>query len=231
MLETISLYLYAYVIGAVPMAYLIGRWAKDIDIRNFGSGNVGATNLVHHVGRAWVAPLLLFEILAKGASPILLGLYSLGLERTSILLTIVPLVSISGHNWSVFLKFQGGRGVSVIVGALLALSPLLFAVAIAVFLLGWAVTRSSGVWVLISLSLLPFWVLAVPDQLGVIVPDNRAVLIWFCVGAVFLMVLKRLLSNLEPLPADLSTGQVLLNRLFRDRDVARRADWVGRNPG
>ena len=231
MLEATSLYIYAYLIGAVPTAYLIGRWAKGIDIRNYGSGNVGATNLAHHVGRAWVAPLLLFEVLVKGASTILLGLYLLGLERTSTLLMIAPLASIAGHNWSVFLKFRGGRGVSVIGGALLALAPLLLAAAIAVFLPGWAVTRSSGVWVLISLALLPLWVLALPNQPGVLILDSPAALIWFCAGAVTLMVLKRLLSNWEPLPADLPKGQVLLNRLLLDRDVARRADWVGRSPG
>ena len=58
-----------------------------------------------------------------------------------------------------------------------------------------------------------------------------AYLIWFCAGSVGLTVLKRLMSNWQPLPVDLPKGQVLLNRLLRDRDVARRADWVGRIPG
>ena len=222
MLETFVLYVYAYLVGAVPTAYLIGRWAKGIDIRDYGSGNVGATNLAHHVGRAWVAPLLLFEILAKGASPLLVGQYLLGLEQTSIYLVLAPLAAVVGHNWSVFLNFQGGRGVSVIGGALLALSPLLLVGAIAVFLVGWALTRSSGVWVLLSLTVLPLWVLAF---------DNPPVLIWFCGGSVTLMVLKRLLSNWQPLPVNLPKGQVLLNRLLLDRDVARRADWVERTPG
>ncbi len=110
----------------------------------------------------------------------------------------------------------------MIGGALLALSPLLLSAAIAVFLVGWALTRSSGVWVLLSLSLLPMWVLAF---------DDPTVLIWFCAGSVILMVLKRLLSNWQPLPVNLPKGRVLLNRLLRDRDVARRADWVGRLPG
>lgn len=222
MLETIGLYVYAYLIGAVPTAYLIGRWTNGIDIRNYGSGNVGATNLAHHVGRRWVAPLLLFEILGKGASPIIVGHYLLGWEQTSILLVLAPLAAVAGHNWSVFLNFQGGRGVSVIGGALLAISPLLLSAAIAVFLVGWALTRSSGVWVLLSLSLLPFWVLAF---------DDSTVLIWFCACSLTLMLLKRLLSNWQPLPVDLPKGRVLLNRLLRDRDVSRRADWVGRIPG
>ena len=222
MLEIVGLYVYAYLLGSVPTAYLIGRWAKGIDIRDYGSGNAGASNLAHHVGRGWVAPLLFIEILGKGASPLLIGHYLLGLERTSILLVLAPLASLVGHNWSVFLNFQGGRGVSVIGGALLALSPLLLSAAIGVFLLGWAFTRSSGVWVLLSLSLLPLWVLLF---------GNPPVQIWFCTGSVALMSLKRLLSNWEPMPTDLPKGRVLLNRLIRDRDVARRADWVGRIPG
>ena len=228
MFETTGLYLCAYLVGAVPTAYLIGRWAKGIDIRKYGSGNVGATNLAQHVGRAWVAPLLLFEILAKGASPILAGQILLGLEQTSIQLILAPLAAVAGHNWSVFLHFQGGRGVSVIGGALLALSPLLLSLAIAVFLVGWAVTSSSGVWVLLSLSLLPLWALALDKW--VLALTNPAVLIWFCAGSVTLMVLKRLFSNWQPLPVELPKGQVLLNRLLLDRDVARRADWVGRIP-
>ena len=56
----------------------------------------------------------------------------LGLEQTSIFLVLTPLAAVAGHNWSVFLNFQGGRGVSVIGGALLALSPLLLSAAIAV---------------------------------------------------------------------------------------------------
>ena len=229
MLETTGLYLYAYLVGAVPTAYLIGRWTKGIDIRKYGSGNVGATNLAQHVGRTWVAPLLLFEILAKGASPILVGQYLLGLEQTSVFLALAPLAAVAGHNWSAFLHFQGGRGVIVIGGALLALSPLLLSLAIAVFLVGWALTRSSGVWVLLSLFSLPLWALALDKW--VLAINNQSALIWFCAGSVTLMVLKRLLSNWQPLPLDLPKGQVLLNRLLLDRDVARRADWVGRIPG
>jgi len=229
MLETTGLYLYAYLVGAVPTAYLIGRWTKGIDIRKYGSGNVGATNLAQHVGRTWVAPLLLFEILAKGASPILVGQYLLGLEQTSVFLVLAPLAAVAGHNWSAFLHFKGGRGVIVIGGALLALSPLLLSLAIAVFLVGWALTRSSGVWVLLSLFSLPLWALALDKW--VLAINNQSALIWFCAGSVTLMVLKRLLSNWQPLPLDLPKGQVLLNRLLLDRDVARRADWVGRIPG
>lgn len=220
-MEIAGLYLYAYLVGAVPTAYLIGRLAKGVDIRNFGSGNVGGSNVWNHVGKGWVVPLGLFEVLVKGASPIWIGDHLLGLERSSALLVVAPLLAVAGHNWSVYLKFQGGRGIAVAGGTLLALALPLLGAFILVALSGWAATRSSGFWVLISLALLPVWAVLVGDP---------PVISWYCGGLVALVVAKRLLSNWTPLPANLPRKKVLLNRLFRDRDVDDRDEWVRRVP-
>jgi glycerol-3-phosphate acyltransferase PlsY len=220
-MEIAGLYLYAYLVGAVPTAYLIGRLAKGVDIRNYGSGNVGGSNVWNHVGKGWVLPLGLFEVLVKGASPIWIGEHLLALERSSALLVAAPLLAVAGHNWSVYLKLQGGRGIAVAGGTLLALAPPLLGAFILAALLGWVATRSSGFWVLISLALLPLWAVLLGDP---------PVITWYCGGLVVLVVAKRLLSNWTPLPADLSKKKVLLNRLFRDRDVNDRAEWVGRVP-
>lgn len=220
-MEIAGLYLYAYLVGAVPTAYLIGRLAKGVDIRGYGSGNVGGSNVWNHVGKRWVVPLGLFEVLVKGASPIWIGDHLLGLERSSALFVVAPLLAVAGHNWSVFLKLQGGRGIAVAGGTLLALAPPLLGAFILVALSGWAATRSSGFWVLISLALLPVWVVLVGDP---------PVISWYCGGLVALVVAKRLLSNWTPLPADLPRKRVLLNRLFRDRDVDDRDRWVRRIP-
>ena len=220
-MEIAGLYLYAYLVSAVPTAYLVGRLAKGVDIRGYGSGNVGLSNVFQHVGKGWVVPLGLFEVLVKGASPIWIGEHLLGLERSSALLVVAPLLAVAGHNWSVYLKFQGGRGIAVAGGTLLALAPLLLGAFILVALSGWVATRSSGFWVLISLALLPIWAALVGDP---------PVISWYCGGLVLLVVAKRLLSNWTPLPADLPRKKVLLNRLFRDRDVDDRAEWVRRVP-
>ena len=220
-MEIAGLYIFAYLVGAVPTAYIIGKLTRGIDIRHYGSGNVGGTNLFSHVGKGWLVPLGLFEVFVKGASPVWIGDHLLGLERSSAALMVAPLLAIAGHNWSVYLKFQGGRGIAVAGGALLALAPLLLGGVIVVVLAGWAVTRSSGVWVLISLALLPLWA---------VIADEPNVIIWYCGGLLALVVLKRLLSNWTPLPEDLSRKRVLFNRLFRDRDVDDRVDWVRRVP-
>lgn len=222
MAAIVGLYILSYLAGAVPMAYIIGKLAKGIDIRKYGSGNVGGGNVFHHVGKVWVLPLGLFEVFIKGASPIWISQHLLGVDQSSTTLLGAPLLAIIGNNWSVFLKFQGGRGIVVILGALLALSPLLLLVSASIALAGWAITRSSGVWVLISLVLLPLWA---------IITGGPDVITWYCVGALALVVSKRLLSNWTPLPAYVSKKKVLFNRLLRDRDLDDRGEWVKRIPG
>ena len=220
-MELAGLYLVSYLLGAVPTAYLIGKWVKGRDIREYGSGNVGGSNLFNHVGKAWLGALGLFEIFVKGAGPVLIGRYLLDLDRNSFALMIAPLLAIAGHNWSIFLKFQGGRGIAVASGSLLALSPFLLAAFIVAALAGWAVTRSSGFWVLVSLALLPLWSVLLSEP---------GMITWYCTGLLSMIVLKRLLSNWTPFPEGLPKRKVLFNRIFRDRDVDDRTQWVKRTP-
>ena len=220
-MDIAGLYILAYLIGSFPTAYIIGKAIKGVDIRVYGSGNVGGTNVFYHVGKKWAVFLGVIEILIKGAGPVWIGHYVLGLDRSSALLLIAPLLAVIGHNWSVFLKFQGGRGIAVCLGTLLALSPILFVAFFVVALCGWALTRSSGVWVLIGLTLTPVWAVLIGD---------RAVISYYCLGLVGLIVLKRFRSNWKAFPEGLPAAKVRFNRLFRDRDVDDHAEWVHRIP-
>jgi len=219
-MDLVGLYIYSYLIGSVPTAYIIARSVKGVDIRDTGSGNVGMSNLYQLTGKRWLAPLALFELFVKGGSPIWIGHHLVGLDRSSMLLMAAPLLAVAGNNWSIFLRFQGGRGVAVAFGTLLALSPLLLGAFAAVAMGGWAVTRSAGVWVLIGLALLPLWAS---------VSGGPVSLTIYCASLVALIILKRLLSNWTRFPDDMPWKKVFFNRLFRDRDVDDRADWVRRN--
>ena len=220
-MEIAGLYLYAYLVGSVPTAYLLGRFSKGIDIRSYGSGNVGGTNLAHQAGRLWLLPLGCFDVLVKGASPVLIAQYALGWDAGSLVLVGAPILSILGHNWSVFIRLQGGRGIAVVGGILLAISPFLIGAFLVVFAVGWLATRSAGVWVLVSLLALPLW--------GMLIGQPASVT-WLCVIMLGLVLMKRLLSNGTPMPQDLSRRKVLLNRAFLDRDVDDRSPWVDRVP-
>lgn len=220
-MEIAALYIGSYLLGSIPTAYILGRLVRGLDIRGYGSGNVGSANLYEHVGKRWVFPLAAVEVLVKGAVPIWVALYVLDISRSSAFLIGPPLLAIAGNNWSAFLKLQGGRGIAVTAGTLLALSPALLVIWGFVAVGGWRITKSSGLWVLISLTLLPLWAYLVHDNLN---------LVWYCLGLLSIVVLKRLSANWTPFPEDVSRKKVLFNRLVRDRDVSDRTGWVRRIP-
>jgi glycerol-3-phosphate acyltransferase PlsY len=161
------------------------------------------------------------EIFIKGALPIAVAVYVLDIDRSSAYLIGPGLLTLAGNNWSVFLKLQGGRGIAVTGGTLLALAPILAAVCAVISIGGWKLTKSSGVWVLVSLTILPLWAYVFHDNLN---------LVWYCLGLLGIVVLKRLSANWTPFPGDISRKKVLFNRLVRDRDVADRTGWVRRMP-
>jgi glycerol-3-phosphate acyltransferase PlsY len=220
-MEIAGLYIYAYLMGSVPAAYLIGRRVRRIDLRQYGSGNLGGGNLAQQAGKLWLLPLGLFDVLVKGVSPVLIGHYWLGLDHSSPQLLLAPALAVVGHNWSVFTRFQGGRGISVVSGALLAISPILIGAFLLLFVVGWAFTRSAGIWVLVAIGGLPIWALLLRQP---------ATISWFCLLILMLVVLKRILSNGEPMAAGNSWKRVILNRLLRDRDVGDRVEWINRLP-
>ncbi|MDE2938372.1 MAG: glycerol-3-phosphate acyltransferase [Chloroflexota bacterium] len=250
-LELFGLCLYAYLAGAVPTPYLIARLVKGIDLRNYGSGNVGGSNVIRQLGKRWFVPLTAIEFLLKGLSPTLLAYLILADDfpsgpRASFLFLCVPLLALIGNNWSVFLRFQGGRGLMVVCGITLALVPVLFLVTITVYLIGWRVSRNSAVWALVAIVLLPIlawvpggamtldwqglWLLG-RDGISSLPGRNESLVISVLGCAILgVVVLKRLVGNSLSFPEDVSTNRVILNRLFKDRDVDDREKWVGRTP-
>jgi len=115
----------SYLAGSIPTAYIFGRWLKGIDIRKFGSGNVGATNALRILGKGAAIVILLLDIL-KGFLPVLFLGDLIAAKSTSVsqefLLIILGLACICGHNWTIFLGFKGGKGVATTFGVLLALT-------------------------------------------------------------------------------------------------------------
>jgi glycerol-3-phosphate acyltransferase PlsY len=109
-----------YLIGAIPTAYLFGRWLKGIDIREHGSGNVGATNAFRVLGKGPGALVLIIDIL-KGILPTTLVANLFGLKEPWMLV-LIGLVAVAAHNWTVFLQFKGGKGIATSLGVLIGLT-------------------------------------------------------------------------------------------------------------
>ncbi len=229
LVEILGLYIAAFLAGAIPTGYIIGRLVKGIDIRRYGSGNVGANNINQHVGKKWMVVQAISDLLVKGAGSLWFSVYVAGVEWNSLLVIGPPLLAIAGNNWSPFLKFQGGRGLGVAAGTLFAFSPFIFAALMIVYFGGCLLHRAgAAVWALLALLLLPVLSFAVPDGLKM---AEGLTMVWYSLGVLGLALLKRLLANWSPFPGDLPRRKVFFNRLVRDRDIDDRAQWVERIPG
>lgn len=112
--------LVGYVLGSIPFAYLIVKVFKGIDIREHGSGNVGARNVIRLVG-FWAG---VFDFLLDAGKGILAVMIAGGLNTSPPLPALAGFAAIMGHNWSLFLGFQGGRGLSTAIGVMAFLFPL-----------------------------------------------------------------------------------------------------------
>ncbi|GAB4298775.1 MAG: hypothetical protein Kow0090_14250 [Myxococcota bacterium] len=105
--------LFAYLLGSIPTGLIIGRVVAGKDIRLWGSGNIGASNVGRTIGRKWGLLTFIGDFL-KGLIPVLIARYFLGLEMFFICL--VGVVAVLGHIFSVFLRFKGGKGVATAGG-------------------------------------------------------------------------------------------------------------------
>jgi len=115
----------SYLIGSIPCAYIFGRLLKGIDIRKFGSGNVGATNAMRVLGRGPGILILLLDILKGYVTVTLLAdflIWRIPNFPEEASRVILGLSCIIGHSWTVFLGFKGGKGVAATLGVLLGLA-------------------------------------------------------------------------------------------------------------
>lgn len=122
----------SYLLGAIPTSHIVSRTIARIDLRQHGSGNLGATNLYRVLGWKYAVPVALFDI-AKGAVPVLL--FAPQVSRSELFAVACGVAAILGHVFSVFVGFKGGKGVATAAGVMLALTPLALGVAAVV----WAV--------------------------------------------------------------------------------------------
>ena len=144
---SILLCLGAYVMGSIPFGVVVAR-LKGVDLRQIGSGNIGATNVARALGKGWAIVVLAADA-GKGFVPVWLG-RRLGLAPTVV--AVAGFIAIVGHMFTIFLRGRGGKGVATSLGVALALSPLAALLGFAVYILIFAVTRLSslgsllGVW-------------------------------------------------------------------------------------
>ncbi|MBN1369350.1 MAG: glycerol-3-phosphate acyltransferase [Dehalococcoidaceae bacterium] len=210
----------AYLLGSIPAAYIAARLATGKDIRKEGSGNVGASNVARSASKKLALSVFLFDI-AKGYLVVwLAGICGLAL----FFQILVGVIAVAGHNWPVFLKFNGGRGIATSLGVVLAVSPWLGLIAMVVAY-GLAPFKQLAVGVLIALISLPVlsWFFASP--LGI---EDKFGAVYGFIVILALAVFRRLAQRRLEISRDTPVGELFFNRLVFDRDIRSREDWLNR---
>lgn len=218
-IQFILLIIAAYLGGSIPTAYLVAKWRRGIDIRKYGSGNVGAANVMAAVSKRWSLAVSIADV-GKGALMVWIA-RQVGLSVAQE--AAVGIAAIIGHNWTIFLRFQGGRGIFTSLGVIIMLAPRVGLIALLFPYLFFAPFRQLSLGVTVALVLLPIISAFASRPLGITEPAP----IVACFFAILLIaMLRRLTAPKTPLSNSVSTGELILNRLLFDRDIRDRQAWI-----
>jgi glycerol-3-phosphate acyltransferase PlsY len=208
----------AYLLGSVPLAYLLAKWSRGIDIRRYGTGNVGASNVRKLASRWTFIATIVFDL---GKGMVMVWIARLAEMGTAQQIT-VGIAAIIGHNWSVFLRFNGGRGILTTLGVVAILVPWLTPIVL-VIAFGLAPFHQLALGTLIALVLVPALCWFVSQPLGIAEPLTTTI---GTLAMLLIAVTRRLTAPRTPLTATVSGGELFINRLLFDRDIRDREAWI-----
>lgn len=149
----LAVMLIGYILGSIPSGVLIAKRFARVDVTEYGSGKTGATNVLRTAGKKAAALVVGLDVLKGALAVVFAGVivggnylvwreFGLGLMAAQVL---AALAAMAGHNWSIFLKFRGGRGVATFFGGLAALSPVIALFGGEVFIIGAGLTKFASV--------------------------------------------------------------------------------------
>jgi glycerol-3-phosphate acyltransferase PlsY len=187
----------SYLLGSIPFGYLAGRLV-GIDIRQAGSGNVGATNVVRVVGKGYGYPVFALDVL-KGFGAVKISMLMAPgrppeWNSPEIFGILAAMSSVLGHLYPPWLTFKGGKGVATSAGALLALTPVATLIGVAIWIIVFWLTRYVSLASIIAAVLLPIVILLFSSQ-----DQNKGKPLFYSSACVAAIVVWRHRSNLSRL--------------------------------
>lgn len=202
LLDVIVVGVVAYLAGSIPFSYIAGKMLAGIDLREHGSGNLGASNTFRLLGGKVALGVLAGDVL-KGFLPVYFApaIAPSGTTPEHWLMLVAAFCAVNGHMFSAYLRFTGGKGIATTAGALLALSPPVFLVSFMVFLITFATRRIVSLASLAGAIALPIVVLVL-DKTG-IAQSHWSLLVVSILITIVVVVkhqsnIKRLIAGEEP---------------------------------
>ena len=217
----IVLLICSYLLGSVPLSYLVAR-SRGVDLRKHGTQQVGGGNLWRTTSRKLGLTVGVFDFF-KGMLMVMIA-SRLGLDAGEQL--TVGLAAVVGHNWPVFLRFHGGRGIATSLGIIIIM-PLINDdmtpwATIAFFVAGVIViifTRRTPVPILVGMIMLPVF--------SAIFQESISVTMGF-LAMTLIVIIKRLTAQPSIEARRIGMGRLIWNRLLYDRDIGDRKAWIHR---
>lgn len=199
MREAIVLIL-SYFLGSIPVGLITGKLTKGIDIRDYGSGNIGATNVLRTLGPG-PATVVFIGDTVKGYFAVLLALKYVTAAYSPYIVIAAGLLSIIGHSLSPFLRFKGGKGVATSLGVIIGMSPLIALIAFCLWVSLVAITRYVSIASIFAPFTVPIMMLCSKRLFGISV--HREFAVFGFLASLLILVrhisnIKRLLSRTEP---------------------------------
>jgi glycerol-3-phosphate acyltransferase PlsY len=153
----------AYLIGGIPFGYFVVRWRTGRDVRDFGSGNIGATNVLRTTGRSAGVLTLLLDVV-KGFAGVALVAWMVPDDPHILWRSAGALAVMAGHAFPIFLSFKGGKAVASFIGAFLYLAPLPLLAVLILFVAVVAYTRYISLGSIVAAGSFPFavWLILHP---------------------------------------------------------------------
>ncbi len=177
--------LFSYFLGAFPTGYLVYMLSEKKDIRKFGSGNIGATNVLRLLGWKKAVPVIFADVL-KGVIPTLLALYALPDEKWAL---ACGFAAVLGHCFPLYLKFKGGKGMATTIGVYAVLDWPVLLIMLGLFFLVIALTRYVSLGTLIAAIAFPAAALLFREDM----------MLFYLGFAVFLIIAFQHRSNIQRL--------------------------------
>jgi glycerol-3-phosphate acyltransferase PlsY len=183
----------SYLIGSIPVGLILGK-LKGVDVRQYGSGKTGTTNVLRTIGKRYAAIALISDVL-KGVVAVLMARYVIGYPMGEM---AAAFAAVAGHNWSIYIKFRGGRGVATSVGGAVTMVPIAALVGLVAF------AAIVGIFRYVSLGSILGSLSAAIAAVVLAVLDRAAAehVIFICVAVAFIIFqhhdnISRLLSGRE----------------------------------
>jgi glycerol-3-phosphate acyltransferase PlsY len=185
-MSVILVIIVGYILGSLPFSFWLGK-AKGVDLRRVGSGNIGATNLARSVGTGW--GIIAFALdLGKGLLAVILAgfiftLFKDNLASSAMLKIIGGIMSIFGHNWSMWINFKGGKGVATSAGVFLGLAPIPLILALVIWLVVFVLSGYVSLASIVASISLPIWML-----IGIGGRPALPIIIFSCIVTVLIII-------------------------------------------